>query len=117
MLSNIQRESHIEEESVLEVIKEMRVDSNIQLHNNQSNENTQINYRRKAFFSNYVLADLKYQDPIWYNPSENIIKLAIIPHTYNNTNLSFKKVGDIVNIETDMIAKYIENMIVNKENS
>ena len=45
----------------------------------------------------------------------NIIKLAIIPHTYNNTNLSFKKVGDVVNIETDMIAKYVENMLVNKE--
>tara|TARA_B100001093_G_C26587928_1_gene910208 strand:+ start:327 stop:755 length:429 start_codon:yes stop_codon:yes gene_type:complete len=39
-------------------------------------QNTQINYRRKAFFSNYVLAELKYQDPIWYNPSENIIKLT-----------------------------------------
>ena len=45
----------------------------------------------------------------------NIIELAIIPHTYNNTNLSFKKVGDVVNIETDMIAKYVENMLVNKE--
>ena len=45
----------------------------------------------------------------------NIIELAIIPHTYNNTNLSFKKVGDFVNIETDMIAKYVENMLVNKE--
>ena len=32
-----------------------------------------------------------------------------------NTNLSFKKVGDVVNIETDMIAKYVENMLVNKE--
>lgn len=45
----------------------------------------------------------------------NVIELAIIPHTFKNTNLSFKKVGDVVNIETDMIAKYVENMLVNKE--
>ena len=46
---------------------------------------------------------------------ENIIEIAIIPHTFKNTNLSFKKVGDIVNIETDMIAKYVENMLTKKE--
>ena len=46
---------------------------------------------------------------------ENIIEIAIIPHTFKNTNLSFKKVGDVVNIETDMIAKYVENMLIKKE--
>ena len=46
---------------------------------------------------------------------ENIIEIAIIPHTFKNTNLSFKKVGDVVNIETDMIAKYVENMLTKKE--
>ena len=45
----------------------------------------------------------------------NVIELAIIPHTFKNTNLSFKKVDDIVNIETDMIAKYVENMLIKKE--
>ena len=45
----------------------------------------------------------------------NVIELAIIPHTFKNTNLSFKKVDDIVNIETDMIAKYVENILVKKE--
>ena len=49
------------------------------------------------------------------NLKENIIEIAIIPHTFKNTNLSFKKVGDIVNIETDMIAKYVENMLTKKE--
>ena len=46
---------------------------------------------------------------------DNVIELAIIPHTFKSTNLSFKKVGDIVNIETDMIAKYVENMLIKKE--
>jgi len=49
--------------------------------------------------------------------NENIIDIAIIPHTYKNTNLSFKKVNDIVNIETDMIAKYVENILISKENN
>lgn len=39
-------------------------------------QNTLINYMWKAFFSNSVLADLKYQETIWYNPSDDIIKLT-----------------------------------------
>lgn len=37
--------------------------------------------------------------------------VSIIPHTYDNTNLSQKKVGDTVNIEVDMMAKYLENFM------
>lgn len=33
--------------------------------------------------------------------------VSIIPHTINITNLNFKKVGDKVNIETDILGKYI----------
>ena len=40
---------------------------------------------------------------------KNIISVEIIPHTMSQTNLEFLKRGDIVNIETDLIAKYIEN--------
>jgi len=35
----------------------------------------------------------------------------IIPYTYENTNLSQKNPGDIVNIEVDMLARYIINFI------
>tara|TARA_X000001036_G_scaffold375197_1_gene363935 strand:+ start:360 stop:947 length:588 start_codon:yes stop_codon:yes gene_type:complete len=40
--------------------------------------------------------------------------VAIIPYTYNNTN--FKKIqkGDIVNIEFDMIGKYISKILSNR---
>ena len=40
--------------------------------------------------------------------------VAIIPYTYNNTN--FKKIqkGDIVNIEFDMIGKYISKLLSNR---
>lgn len=39
------------------------------------------------------------------------LKVAIIPHTLENTNLAGKKIGDVINIEVDMVAKYIENFI------
>ena len=36
--------------------------------------------------------------------------VSIIPHTYENTTLCQKTIGDSVNIEVDMLAKYIENL-------
>ena len=39
------------------------------------------------------------------------VTVAIIPHTAEATNLSSLKKGDPVNIETDIIAKYVEKMI------
>ncbi len=35
-------------------------------------------------------------------------EVSIIPHTAKITTMGFKKVGDPVNIETDMIGKYVE---------
>ncbi|WP_134112632.1 riboflavin synthase [Hypnocyclicus thermotrophus] len=43
--------------------------------------------------------------------------VSIIPHTQDNIILSNKKIGDYVNIETDLIAKHIENLIKNEEKS
>ena len=39
------------------------------------------------------------------------IRIAIIPHTLNNTILKDKKVNDKVNIEFDFFAKYIQNYL------
>jgi riboflavin synthase len=39
------------------------------------------------------------------------LTVAIIPHTLEKTTLGTKKVGDHLNIEVDMIAKYIENFL------
>ena len=41
----------------------------------------------------------------------NKIKLAIIPHTLENTNLKYLKSGDFVNIEVDMLSKYVEKCL------
>ena len=42
----------------------------------------------------------------------NICTTTIIPHTLNNTTFAELKTGDKVNIEVDMIAKYIDNLLV-----
>ena len=39
------------------------------------------------------------------------VTVAIIPHTVEMTNLKSLKLGDPVNLEVDMIAKYIEKMM------
>lgn len=39
------------------------------------------------------------------------IGVSVIPHTYNNTTLQFRKAGDKMNIETDFLARYIENFL------
>ena len=38
---------------------------------------------------------------------KNQFSVSIIPHTLKVTNLDYKKVGDKVNIETDILGKYI----------
>lgn len=43
------------------------------------------------------------------------IEVAVIPHTFENTNLSELKIGDVVNIETDIFAKYIEKFLLNEK--
>ena len=41
----------------------------------------------------------------------NKITVAIIPHTLENTTLKYKQIGDTLNLETDVFAKYVENII------
>jgi riboflavin synthase len=43
--------------------------------------------------------------------TDSTLTVAIIPHTLEKTSLSSKKVGDVLNLEVDMLAKYIENFL------
>ncbi|MFH0838328.1 MAG: riboflavin synthase [Patescibacteria group bacterium] len=43
--------------------------------------------------------------------------VGIIPHTWENTNLHTLKVGDKVNIETDILAKYAEKLTLSNSKS
>ncbi len=43
--------------------------------------------------------------------------VAVIPFTLNNTNLKFRKVGDYINLEVDILAKYVENILKKNKGS
>ena len=43
--------------------------------------------------------------------ADDEFSVSIIPHTLLNTTLGSKMVGDAVNLETDLIGKYIENLL------
>lgn len=46
----------------------------------------------------------------------NILRSTIIPHTFENTTLKNLCNGDIVNIETDILGRYIEKFLLRKDN-
>lgn len=48
-----------------------------------------------------TIADLK----------EDEFCVSIIPHTYDKTNLHLRNRGDLINIEVDIMAKYIERLL------
>ncbi len=41
----------------------------------------------------------------------NWFKVAVIPHTYKETNLYYLQSGSLVNIETDILGKYVEKLL------
>jgi len=43
--------------------------------------------------------------------------VALIPHTLEVTTLSDRKIGDMANLEVDVVARYLEKLIKNKDNS
>jgi riboflavin synthase len=45
------------------------------------------------------------------------VTIAVIPHTAQTTNLRSLRPGDPVNLEVDVIAKYVEKMIAPKPES
>ena len=47
--------------------------------------------------------------------NNNEITVAIIPHTLENTTLKYREIGDTLNLETDVFAKYVENIISYKD--
>jgi len=45
------------------------------------------------------------------NSKENTFSVAIIPYTWDNTNLKNTNVGDTVNLEFDIVGKYIAKLL------
>ena len=52
-----------------------------------------------------------------YEQEGEIFTIAIIPHTWHNTNLNKLNVGDSVNLEADALIKYVEKLLLFNKNS
>ena len=45
------------------------------------------------------------------NDANNVVTVWLIPETLERTNLSGKKAGDLINLEVDVLAKYVERLL------
>ena len=45
------------------------------------------------------------------NDANNVVTVWLIPETLEHTNLSSKQPGDLINVEVDVLAKYVERLL------
>jgi riboflavin synthase len=50
----------------------------------------------------------------WHAP---LAEIAVIPFTYEHTNIRHKKIGDAVNLEGDVLGKYVERYLAARGNT
>ncbi len=41
--------------------------------------------------------------------------VAIVPYTFNHTNLQYRKIGDFVNLEVDILARYVNSILIEQK--
>lgn len=49
--------------------------------------------------------------------NQDLISVWLIPKTLEKTNLAEKKIGDLLNVEVDLLAKHVEKLMQNKSNN
>ncbi len=49
-----------------------------------------------------------------FNSQNNAFRVAIIPYTYEHTNFKQLRPGDVVNLEFDILGKYIQKILGNR---
>ncbi|WP_432204954.1 riboflavin synthase [Cetobacterium somerae] len=47
--------------------------------------------------------------------TESTLVVSLIPHTQKSITLGYKKIGDFINVETDLIGKHLEKLLLSKE--
>lgn len=101
-----------------------RLDGHIvQGHVDQTGKITSIENRNGSYFVSIEYADQDFvtvpQGSVTVNgisltvaeSRENAFSVAIIPYTWEFTNMKFQKPGDIVNLEFDIVGKYISKLM------
>jgi riboflavin synthase len=52
-----------------------------------------------------------------WNPHTRIVEIAVIPYTYEHTNIRDRRAGDAVNLEADILGKYIVRYLEARESA
>lgn len=42
---------------------------------------------------------------------KDYFEVAVIPHTFENTNMKYKRISDVVNLEVDIISRYLDKLL------
>jgi riboflavin synthase len=62
-----------------------------------------------------TLVDVEDLPPLVGSRQGGRFSVALIPHTLAVTTLGARRVGDAVNIETDVLAKYVERQLAGRD--
>jgi len=94
------------------------VDTTSEVINIEENENNLWTYYFKITDSKYIVdkgsITINGISLTVVDPNEESFSVAVISETYQRTNLQYLKNGSLVNIEYDILAKYMEKMINDK---
>ena len=95
------------------------VDTTIKIKDiNQNNESAVWHFELTKKIKNYIVEKgsicLDGISLTIANKFEGSFSIALIPHTLEITTWNKKKIGDSINVEVDMMAKYLENFIGHK---
>ena len=81
------------------------------LKKSEKKGSTEFTFRFPAKFAPYIIEKgsvcINGISLTAFNVTKKKFTVAIIPYTYNNTNLKTLKEGDEVNVEFDMVGKYV----------
>jgi len=90
------------------------VDSTINIHEINELENNMWNFKFKDASSKYIVdkgsITINGISLTIVNPVKDMFEVAVIDETYNRTNLKHLNIGGAVNVEYDIIIKYLEKI-------
>jgi len=90
------------------------VDSTINIHEINELENNMWNFKFKDASSKYIVdkgsITINGISLTIVNPVKDMFEVAVIDETYNRTNLMHLNIGSAVNVEYDIIIKYLEKI-------
>ena len=90
------------------------VDSTINIHEISELKNNMWNFKFKNANSKYIVdkgsITINGISLTIVNPLKDMFEVAVIDETYNRTNLKHLNIGSAVNVEYDMIIKYLEKI-------